>query len=314
VLAAVFAVFPVRAAQPAAATAVPPAVTPSRIEADFDGAAFAVGAAGIRAWIERSAAIVSAYYARFPVPALRLRILAVDGSGVRNGKAYPGRGLGIEVRVGRDTSAAALLNDWVLVHEMIHLALPELDEDHNWLSEGLATYVEGMARVAAGNMTAAALWQEYAESMPKGEPGPGDAGLDRTHTWARTYWGGALFCLNADVAIRQATGNRLGLREALRSVLVASGGMQVEWPIERVFATGDAATGTQVLEHLYAVNRDRPSTTDLAALWAQLGISLVEGRAVLDDGAPLATLRVALTAPDQSAPAAPYRVFAVRPE
>jgi hypothetical protein len=81
-----------------------------------------------------------------------------------------------------------------------------------------------------------------------------------------------------------------------------------------VFATGDAATGTQVLEHLYAVNRDRPSTTDLAALWAQLGISLVEGRAVLDDGAPLATLRVALTAPDQSAPAAPYRVFAVRPE
>ena len=257
---------------------------------------------------------MSAYYARFPVPALRLRLVAVDGAGVRNGKAYPGRGLGIEVRVGRDTSAAALLNDWVLVHEMIHLALPELDEAHNWLSEGLATYVEGMARVAAGNMTAEALWQEYAESMPKGEPGPGDAGLDRTHTWARTYWGGALFCLNADVAIRQATNNRLGLREALRAVLAASGGMQVEWPIERVFASGDAATGTRVLEQLYAANRERPATTDLAALWSQLGISLVDGRAVLDDAAPLARLRVALTAPELAAPPVPFRVVPVRTE
>ena len=80
------------------ATIVAPVSAPSRIEADFDGAAFAVGAAGIRTWIERSAAIVSAYYARFPVPMLRLRVVAVDGSGVRNGKAYPGRGLGIEVR------------------------------------------------------------------------------------------------------------------------------------------------------------------------------------------------------------------------
>ena len=97
-------------------------------------------------------------------------------------------------------------------------------------------------------------------------------------------------------------------------MLVTSGGMQVEWPIERVLATGDGATGTQVLEHLYATNRDRPSTTDLAALWAQLGISLVGGRAVLDDGAPLATLRVALTAPDPTAPSAPFRVFPVRPE
>ncbi len=269
----------------------------ARIDAEFDGTQFAVGAAGIETWIRRASGIVASYYGRFTAPTLRLRISATAGAGVRNGKAYPGAGSGVEIRVGRDTTAAALADDWVLIHEMIHLALPELEESHNWLAEGLATYVEGMARVGAGDMSAEALWQEYAESMPKGEPGADDHGLDHTPSWARTYWGGALFCLNADVAIREATANRHGLQDALRAILAASGGMRVEWPIERVLAVGDAATGTEVLARLYAANRDRPVTTDLAALWSRLGVSIVAGRARLDDTAPLAALRIALTSP-----------------
>jgi hypothetical protein len=43
----------------------------------------------------------------------------------------------------------------------------------------------------------------------RGEPGPGDGGLDDTDSWGRTYWGGALFCLLADVRFRERTGNRL---------------------------------------------------------------------------------------------------------
>ena len=302
-----------------AATGAPPlpiAAVPAagaRILAEYDGRAFAVGAPGIEAWIRRCADIVSIYYGRFSAPTLRLRIAATAGAGVRNGKAYPGLGSGVEIRVGRDTTAAALASDWVLVHEMIHLALPELEESHSWLSEGLATYVEGMARVGAGDMTAEALWQEYAESMPKGEPGAGDAGLNHTPTWARTYWGGALFCLNADVAIREATANRRGLQDALRAILAASGGMSVEWPIEKVFAVGDAATGTDVLARLYAANRDRPVTTDLVALWSRLGISIVDGRARLDDSAPLAVLRIALTAPIPGSTAVPVEIIVRAP-
>ena len=274
-----------------------PSGAPARIVAQYDPVAFAIGAAGIDAWIARSARIVTRYYGSFTAPLLRLRIVAVDGGGVRNGKAYPGPGSGIEIHLGRDVTDAALSADWVLVHEMIHLALPELEDSHAWLSEGLATYVEGMARVGAGNMSAEELWLEYARQMPKGEPGVGDRGLDHTPTWARTYWGGALFCLNADVAIREATGNRRGLRDALRAILRASGGMRTAWPIERVFAAGDRATGTDVLMRRYAAERDRPVVTDLAALWERLGVRRVDGAVVLDDGAPLAATRVALTAP-----------------
>jgi len=285
------------AAAPAAAM-----TGPARIETHFDPGAFAVGASGINTWITRSAAMVAAYYGRFPTPLLRLRIVAAPGEGVRTGHAYPGTGPGIEITLGKATTEAALEHDWVLVHEFIHLALPELAEHHNWLAEGLATYVEGLARVGAGNMTAQELWQEYVDSMPKGEPKAGDAGLDRTPTWARTYWGGALFSLNADVEIRAATANRKGLKDALRAILAASGGMRVEWPIERVFAAGDAATGTTVLSSRYALERERPVTTDLAALWSRLGIRVEAGELKLDPTAPGAALRIALTAPDGAPP------------
>jgi hypothetical protein len=39
----------------------------------------------------------------------------------------------IRLQLGRDVTADELRNDWVLVHEMVHLALPEVGDDHLWL-------------------------------------------------------------------------------------------------------------------------------------------------------------------------------------
>jgi len=178
---------------------------------------------------------------------------------------------------------------------MIHLALPEIDDAHAWLAEGLATYVEGVARVQAGNLDASELWREYAVSMPTGMPAPDDQGLDHTHTWARTYWGGALFCLLADVTIRERSGNRRGLQDALRAILRDSGGMTTSWPIERVLSTGDAATDTSVLTQLYLSMRDRPSAPDLQELWRRLGVHPEAGGGRLDAGTKEAGIRDAIT-------------------
>ncbi len=176
------------------------------------------------------------------------------------GKTFGYAGGVIRVQVGRDVTEAELTNDWVLVHEMCHLALPYLGDEHTWLSEGLAVYNEGVARVQAGNRTESDVWSEEIHSMPRGMPQPGDAGLDRTHTWGRTYWGGAMFCLLADVEIHRRTQNRFGLQDAVRAILRASGGLSTDWPIERVLKTGDAAVGTAVLEDLYAKMKDSPMT------------------------------------------------------
>jgi hypothetical protein len=258
---------------------------------DFADADFAHGTEPLTAWVKRSAGIVAAYYGHFPVPQLRIRVSSVEGSGVHHGTTYGAHGGFIRITVGRDATADELLNDWVLVHEMTHLALPDVGDEHAWLSEGIAVYVEGVARVQAGNRPARDVWAEDMRSMPRGLPQPGDAGLDHTHTWARTYWGGALFCLLADVQIRRATDNRSGLQTALRAIAEQSGGLVSSWPIERVLAVGDTAVGTHVLEELYAQSKDSSQPTDLPALWRSLGIEAVDGTVELREDAPLAKIR-----------------------
>jgi len=261
------------------------------------GSAADIGRLELIAWIERAAAIVSGYYGEFPLDEVALQVSSGEGDRVMNGRTFGAPHALIEMKVGRQVSAQSLRDDWVLVHEMTHLALPEVADEQNWLAEGLATYVEGIARVQAGNMSDTTLWSEYFADMRKGLPGKDDQGLDRTHTWARTYWGGALFCLIADVRIREQTGNQRGLQDALRAINRAGGGMAQRWPAERIFATGDEATGTHVLMDLYAKMKDKPWAPDLPALWADLGVVAGNGGVRFDDGARLAAVRRAITAP-----------------
>jgi hypothetical protein len=249
----------------------------------------------LREWVERSARIVAAYYAGFPAPLVALRIQTAAGGGVHGGHTTNDSGLAIQVNVGRDATAAELTADWVLVHEMVHLALPEVGRRHNWLAEGLATYVEGIARAQYGNRDITDVWAEYRHSMPLGLPHPGEGGMDETATWGRTYWGGALFCLQADVAIREKTANRLGLQTALRAIAKETLGYASDRDMDDVLRIGDAATGTRVLEDLYRDTKATPMIPDLDSLWTRLGVPNDPKTEAFDDHAPLAAVRIAIT-------------------
>ena len=78
----------------------------------------------LRAWIDRSAHIVADDYGQFPAPLVVIRLRGMDGSGVNGGRTTNDGGLMVQMRVGRETMAEMLSADWVLVHEMVHLALP----------------------------------------------------------------------------------------------------------------------------------------------------------------------------------------------
>jgi hypothetical protein len=248
-------------------------------------------------WIRMSARAVTAYYGRFPVASLRLLLVPVEGARIRGGTTWGYRGAAIRIPLGRDSTEDVLRRDWVMVHEMVHTALPDLDQRYSWLSEGLAVYVEPIARVQAGDMSAHAIWQDIMRDMPKGLPERGDQGLDNTDTWGRKYWGGAMFCLLADIEIRKRTNNRLGLQDAMRGVLAAGGNHEQDWSIERVLSTADKAVGVDVLTKLHDEMGPRPVTPDLAALWRDLGLKSQGENLEFDDSAPLAAIRKAITEP-----------------
>lgn len=242
------------------------------------------------AWVRRSALAVAAYFGRFPVTEVVLLLVPVDGAGVLAGTTFGEPDLMVRLRLGRSTTHAQFTDDWILVHEMVHLAVPRVPPAQNWLHEGLATYVESVARGRAGLVTADTVWHQWVKVMPQGQPRSGDAGLDHTPTWGRTYWGGAIFCLRADVQMLVRSAGRAGLRQGLQGVLAAGGQFAVAWSVDRILATADAAVGQTTLTDLYQQLKASPLPTDLDGLWRSLGV-LDSG---FDEAAPLAAVRRAI--------------------
>ncbi len=246
-------------------------------------------------WVQSAAESVAAYYGRFPLPHLILRVTPFAGTGVRNGRTFGREGGLILIRAGSKTTASGFAQDWVLTHEMVHLAFPSMADEHHWIEEGISTYVEPIARIRAGHWTASQMWSDLMRDMPKGLPRDGDQGLDHTHTWGRTYWGGALFCLVTDVEIRKQTQNRKGLEDALRGILDAGGDIRVDWDLAQTLKVADRAAGVEVLEKLYAEMKDRPVQVDLPALWKQLGVEGDGEKVHFNEDAPLAAIRRSIT-------------------
>ena len=264
------------------------------IEVAFDQGEIKLGHQPLLDWITAAARAVSTYYGRFPVSRVQVLVGPTTGRGIRSGTTFGYRGAAIKVSVGRETQGDDLGTDWVMTHEMVHLALPDIVGEHEWLGEGIATYVEPLARFQAGQLPVEKIWADLMWGLPKGLPKRGDHGLDHTPTWGRTYWGGALFCLLADIEIREQTENRRGLQDALRAIAAAGGNVEAHWTVERTLEVGDRATGVPVLHELYDRMKATPVQVDLPALWSRLGVEARGQRIFFDDAAPLAAIRRAI--------------------
>ena len=249
-------------------------------------------------WIATAARAVTTYYTKFPVPHVAIAVSFHDGEGVDSGRAFGWEHAHISISVGLATTAADFADDWTMTHEMVHLAFPSVPRSHHWIEEGLAVYVEPIARARSGDLTPQRVWGDMVDAMPQGLPKANDRGLDFTHTWGRTYWGGALYCLLADVEIRKRTGNRMGLEDAVRGIQKSGGSIEVEWPLERALEAADQAVGVSVLEDLYNRMRATPVSPDLDQLWKELGVERQGKTVVFDDTAPLAAIRRAITKPE----------------
>ena len=238
---------------------------------------------------------VAAYYGTYPVDRVALTIHAGGPGKISGGRTMGESGQArIRIFVGRDATEKDLASNWELVHEMVHLAFPSMD-GHEWIEEGIATYVEPLARARANLAPADDIWKWLLWGLPKGFNGIEKRGLDRARGWDATYWGGALFCFLADVEIRQRTDNKKSLDDALRGIVKAGGDVRVSWPIDRAFKAGDAATGVSVLGELYAKMSNGPVQVDLDGLFKRLGVSGTKDGVTYDDTAPLAAIRKGIT-------------------
>ena len=223
-------------------------------------------------WVRRAVAAVHVFYGVFPVHETRIEIRPVEGrrsvfNGVTFGKSPAAL---TRISVGQHVTQTELMNDWVMTHELVHLAFPNVPRENHWMEEGIATYVEPLARLQLKQITEDTFWRDMLRDMAQGLPQEGDRGLDHTHTWGRTYWGGGLFCLAAELEIHERSKGRKNLRQALRAILEKAGNIQHDADdFTSVLAVGDP-----VLVELYNRHKNSPEAVDLDGIWRKLGLSL----------------------------------------
>ncbi len=266
----------------------------ARIEIAVAPRGLKLAPAEVAAWVARSVHAIAVYAGRFASP--RTLVVVVNG---RPGSPTRGETLGeggpaVLIRAEDSIDAAATREDWVMTHELLHVTLPSLPSEDAWLSEGMPSYLEPIARVRIGLTTPEKVWHDLVKGLPQGLPVAGDEGLERTHTWGRTYWGGSLFCLVADVRIREQTGTARSLDDVVRALAAAGTDVESHWDVAHLVETGDRATGTDVLSVLYRELALAPGSVDLPALWRRLGVIVDGERVTFDDTAPLAGVRRAI--------------------
>ncbi|MFT7621132.1 MAG: hypothetical protein ACI9WU_000293 [Myxococcota bacterium] len=270
-------------------------VTLAVIDADY-----AAGAAGIRAWITAAIKAAAGLWGRFP----RTRLLVLvrpssrPGKRVFFGRAHRGGCGHVELFLPRNALAAALIGEWVAIHELLHLGLPWIEE--NWMSEGFVTYYEEVMRTRAGHLTAVQLWEELLDGFKRGAASGGTATLEvasrtmhQTRAYKRVYWGGAAIALATDVAIRQASGGKRSLDAAITQLQSDSGSAE-DFNAQQVMTRLDAWLGRPLMMDTATPMLGQVTFPDLTGTLEALGVRQSDGRVILDDKAPLAHIRRAI--------------------
>ncbi len=243
------------------------------------------------AWVDAVAASNRRFWGRSPAQRGLVVLVPSPRGGVPFGRVLSLGGSVVTVLVGKTAAAADLYEDWVLVHEFLHLGSPLMRDEGPWLNEGIATFYEPALRARAGWKSEDDVWREWISQMPRGMPAMTGIGLSNAGRGG-VYWGGAVFVLMAEIELLQASKGTYGFSDCLRQVLADGGDATTKWPTMKLLQSCDKAVGRDVLGSLARSHINQGSAMSLDETWRRLGVTLLEdGKIAYDDSADLAWLR-----------------------
>lgn len=239
-------------------------------------------------WVRTSADAAAGLTGRLPVERLQVLIVPAPFPGedaVMFGMVTRGGHPGALLVVRDSADPVGLDDDWVAVHELSHLALPFIEREDRWMSEGFATWAQQVLRVRAGLIDEADGWTGFLRGLERAR----DADVRRV---PHVYWAGAGWWLLADLHLR-ARGTSLD--EALSPIAGCCFGQPRAATADAVLAR-IAATSPAFAEWLERAPALDDAPARAFALLGEMGVRATDGGVVLDDDAPRAAARRASVA------------------
>jgi hypothetical protein len=212
-------------------------------------------------WLRAAADEVAGLYGHAPRRAVLVLLQPVPAEvagddPVPFGETQRGGGGTVSLHVSTSLNPESARTDWVAVHELVHLGVPVMTADDAWLYEGLASYYQNVLRARSGRLSVEAAWASLSDGFRRGAStrtrrSLWDESRDMrtTHAYWPVYWGGALWAMRADLALRKARPGHGGLDEVMRGWVEGLDTSRFDRALS-LLAQADATLGVDVLAPL----------------------------------------------------------------
>ncbi len=255
-------------------------------------------------WVDYIAAALRQVYGHWPTQRWQITIFPTAASTAEPipwAQVQRGDTNRVEFFTTAFASAEELQRAWTSYHELAHLLIPYRGSGDAWFSEGLASYYQNILQARVGLISEREMWQQLydgfrrglAESRFDGQPLASVSDrLREDGGFMRVYWSGAWYFLAADTRLRLQSGGRLSLDNALEKLNQCCAEQRLSVPeiVERLDQLNRVVTFRSLYEEVAASTVVPP----FDAIFASMGIDIVDGQVRLQETGPGARLRRAI--------------------
>ncbi|MFT7559166.1 MAG: hypothetical protein ACI93R_001071 [Flavobacteriales bacterium] len=250
-------------------------------------------------WVEHTSAALKTVYGEWPMDHFVTRFEAsrYDRGPVPWGEVSRKSPPEVKLVVDINATLDELKEDWTIYHEFSHLLIPYDGGGSRWFSEGLASYYQNILQARSGMFDERRMWQKLYDGFERGRKQTNlkhqdlatiSDGMRKSRNFMRIYWSGALYWLEADVALRQHD-SKMSVDKALAELrrCCVNHSLSAQQLSNRL----DALTQTTIFSDLFKKYARSHAIPDYQALLKSLGISQRFGNVRLNNDANLSKLR-----------------------
>jgi len=243
----------------------------------------------VRAWLVSVAETVTLLHGALPREEIRIELTAYpsSASAVPFARVLRSEPQGIEFFINPTRPLREFIEDWTAYHELSHLFIPFPGDGDIWFSEGLASYYQNVLQYRAGLLGEAQAWQKLHDGFVRGRDDAGDSELTLAElsprmrergAFMRVYWSGALYFLEADLALRAHSDGRVTLDSVLRNFSECCLVERRRWTGEQLAAEFDRIAAADVFLPLYARYTSATAIPDYEPVLGAAGVNVDGGQ------------------------------------
>lgn len=156
-------------------------------------------------WLSTTALAIESVYGTYPIDEAKVLIVPIGkrSGPIPWGEVQRGGFPSVHFFIDETRPVDEFIEDWTGSHELSHLLLPKLSHRDRWMSEGIASYYQNIARARTGLLSESEAWAKLKQGFARGRRDFNDRSLRDANKIMHIYWGGVAYFFLADLRLRE---------------------------------------------------------------------------------------------------------------